>query len=407
LAKLGLHRKVPLVRGIYARLDQARLEREELSAQLAQAQQDRDRFAAQLDRWRYALSRPYLTDPDNAVWPATPTGETQGEAADDEKIVDRIRAAYKLALTAAAPASGSFWEQSFFAQKRDVHEALIERDPTNARWLLCDPRKSDLLFGFDALAKSILHWRGDGVHVYLDLVALAQAISARRLWNPESLGGNPDYVDAFPEVDPLLKMIDERIGFRITFPNPFPGEKGLSTPRGIASLRAVQALYQAWRIAGLVQRKDSAVLEIGAGTGRTAFYANQLGITNYTIVDLPMTNVAQANFLIRSLSEDKVSVYGETNSRSRIRVLPPTSFFGSDDKYDLAVNVDSLTEMARDTAFAYCSEIKNRAQRFLSINHEHNDFTAREVCEDAGLPKGNRHPYWLRRGYVEELFDLT
>jgi hypothetical protein len=436
LAKSRLHRKIPLVRGVYARLDAARLERDEAAAQrsrisadleqttrerdglgveirslrtkLDETLQDRDRVAAQRDRLRFALSRPLLTDPDSASLPDTPTGETQNpnSAADDAKIIERIRAAYTLALAAQPPRTSSFWEQSFYDLKHDIHEALSEGDPSKAREILRDPRKSDLLFGFEILARTIMHWPGGGLPVYLELALLAQAIGARRLWNPEYLGANPDYVETYPDVEALLKAIDDRIGFCVTFPNPFPGEKGLPTSRGLANIRAVQALYQAWLIAGLVPRKDSAVLEIGAGSGRTAFYASQLGMTNYTIIDIPMTNVAQANFLARTLGEDRVALYGEREGRSRIRILPPTAFFGSDDKYDLAINVDSLTEMALDTARSYCSEIKTRAKIFLSINHEYNDFTVREVCDETGFPKGSRHPYWLRRGYLEERFSL-
>jgi hypothetical protein len=242
--------------------------------------------------------------------------------------------------------------------------------------------------------------------VYLDLLLLSEAIGARRLWNPEYLAANPSHVERFPDVETLLKCIDEHIGLRVIFPNPFAGETGLSTSRGIASLRAVQSLYQAWLVASLVRGTDSRVLEIGAGTGRTAFYARQLGITDYTIIDLPMTNVAQANFLFRALGEDTVALFGEKANRSHIRILPSTSFFNSNDKYDLVVNVDSLTEMTLDTARSYCFEIKTRAKKFLSINHEYNAFTVRNLCSKTEFPNGSRHPYWMRRGYVEELFKL-
>jgi SAM-dependent methyltransferase len=249
-----------------------------------------------------------------------------------------------------------------------------------------------------------MHWQQHGLSVYLDLLQLSEAIGARRLWNPEILAAIPGHVESFPEVEALLKCIDEHVGFCVTFPNPFAGETGLSTSRGIASNRAVQALYQAWLVARLTRRADSKVLEIGAGTGRTAFYAHQLGITDYTIIDLPMTNVAQANFLSRALGEDAVALFGEKENGGRIRILPSTSFFRSDDNYDLVLNVDSLTEMALDTARSYCFEIKKRAQKLLSINHEYNAFTVRHVCSETGFPKGTRHPYWMRRGYVEELF---
>ena len=371
MAKFRLHRKIPGVRGIYTRLDEVRHERDGLAARLEEATRERDGLAAEIrslarevdetrhdrervvahrDRLKSALSdqfRTVLTEPDNASLPSTPTGETQclNDGVDDTKIIARIIAAYKLAVAAAPTPSDSLWERSFFDLKRDVHEALGESDPSNVRDLLRDPRKTDLLYGFEGLSRSLMHnpREGLGLQVYLNLLALSEAIAARSLWSPEYFAYNPGYVEFFPNVETLLKTIDKHIGFRVTFPNPFAGEVGLPTSRGIASFRAIQSLYQAWLVASLVRRADSRVLEsrvleIGAGTGRTAYYANQLGITNYTIIDLPMTNVAQANFLGRTLGEDAITLVGETNYPSRISILPSAAFFKSTDKYDLAVN---------------------------------------------------------------------
>jgi hypothetical protein len=375
---------------------------------LNEARQEGDAAKGQRDRLRLGIIRPHLAEPDNAVMPTVSFGHSQPDnRPDDAALVDRIRSAYKLAVAASPAPTDSFWEQSYFALKRDVHDAILARDPSIARDMLRDPSKSDLLYGFENLAKSILHWQPDGTPSYLDLVTLSQAIGARRQWNPETIAYKPDYKDTFPDIDPLLRSIDERLGFKVTFPNPFPGERGLLTSRGIVGPRAVQALYQAWRISSLVSSKDSAVVEIGAGSGRTAFYASQLGMTNYTIVDIPLTNVAQAKFLGRTLGEDGISLYGEPANKSRIRIIPPTAFFRASDRFDLSVNVDSLTEMARETALEYCAEIKLRSRRFLSINHEFNDFTTREACAEARLPEGLRYPYWMRRGYVEELFIIN
>ncbi len=124
---------------------------------------------------------------------------------------------------------------------------------------------------------------------------------------------------------------------------------------------------------------------------------------DYTLIDLPITGVAQAYFLGRSLGHDAICLFGE--QRPGIRVLPPCAFLDAGDRYELVVNVDSLTEMARETALAYVTAIRQRADAFLSINHEVNEFTAREICaEVGGMPACSRTPYWLRRGYVEELF---
>jgi hypothetical protein len=266
--------------------------------------------------------------------------------------------------------------------------------------MLRDPGQTDLFYGFDNLARSLSPGGDHGTAIYLDLILLSEAIGARALWNPESM----DLV-RWPEVEELLEVLDAAIGFRITFPNPFPGEIGLATSRGVASYRAVQAIYQAWRIARLLgERPNARALEIGAGMGRTAFYARQLGILDYTIIDLALSAVAQANFIGRTLGADAICLFGET--RPGIRILPPRVFMDASDRYDLVVNVDSLTELAPETARAYCEQIKARADLFLSINHEHNPFTVRAICKEAGLIASSRTPYWMRRGYVDELFRL-
>lgn len=172
---------------------------------------------------------------------------------------------------------------------------------------------------------------------------------------------------ALPDVKTMMLQLDQAVGFRIDFPNPFPDEIGLVTSRGIASHRAVQALYQAARIASLIKETSRArIAEIGAGTGRTAYHARK--ITDYTIIDLPMSNVAQANFLGRALGPDMISLFGE--DRPGIRILSPDAFLNGDDHFDLVVNVDLLTEMTAETAHAYCKAIKASAGLFVSINHE-------------------------------------
>ncbi len=191
----------------------------------------------------------------------------------------------------------------------------------------------------------------------------------------------------------------------IHFPNPYPNEVGLKTSRGVASYRAVQALYQAYRVAELLRdRPNARVLEIGGGLGRTAFYAHQFGLRDYTLIDLPMTSVAQSYFLGRVLGPDAISLFGE--DRPGIRIQPPAVFLDAADRYDLVLNVDALPEMAADTATAYCQAIKARADIFLSINHEYNTLTVRELCARLSMHAESRMPYWLRRGYVDEVFRL-
>jgi hypothetical protein len=195
---------------------------------------------------------------------------------------------------------------------------------------------------------------------------------------------------------------------RLPFPNPFPNEYGIESRRGVISHRAVDALYQAWRVGRLLEESMGGrrVLEIGGGLGRTALYARTFGVVDYTIVDLPLTAVSSAYFLGRILGPDTIALFGEDipDSAQRIKIVPPDAFLSGADRYSLVLNVDSLPEVGRGTAERYLREIGARTPLFLSINHEANDFTMRELLETQGnAATVDRFPYWMRRGYTEEL----
>ena len=329
------------------------------------------------------------------------------EEVDDADLVDRIISAYKLADQTAVGSTESMWFRFLAEPKKPIHEALMRGDRDYLVAILRQPDLSALFFGFEytyhvGLPKTQdLRDFWEYQSCYDTLCSLAEAICLKPLPNPE----NYYHVDPPEPVSPdqLIEEIENAFGFPLQFPNPFIGEIGLATSRGVITHRAVQALYQSWRIADLTkQAENPRVLEIGAGLGRTAYYAIQFGIRDYTVIDLPITAVAQAYFLGRALGPDAICLFGE--DRPGIRVLPPAAFLDSNDHYDLVVNANSLTEMAVDTARAYCAAIRERASLFLSINHEVNAFTARTVCVAAGLKAVSRSPYWMRRGYVEELF---
>jgi hypothetical protein len=285
----------------------------------------------------------------------------------------------------------------------DVQDALARGQIEHLQCLLRNPGTTDLFYGFENLARSLNPEQPGqephGVWAYHNLLFLAEATGVKRRWNPEI----PAPISSLPTVDQLLALIDEGVGRRVEFPNPFPGEIGLVTSRGIISYRAIQAIYQAWRVYKLVKGNGNArIVEVGAGLGRTAFYAAKFGLRNYTIVDLPLTSVAQGYFLGRTLGPDAITLFKE--GRSGIAILPPSAFLSSDNRYDLVLNADSLTELNREDASAYCAAFRDRADIFLSINHEVNPFTVRELYAAIAEPPISRTPYWMRAGYVEETF---
>nr|WP_252731908.1 putative sugar O-methyltransferase [Paraglaciecola arctica] len=277
-----------------------------------------------------------------------------------------------------------------------------------------NPGKNELFSGYDFLRKSCqVEFEYDHIglayaKLCLDgLIRFAEYIGAIPLDNPESWGAKTTSpYDAETIIDNL-----DSFAWKFTLPNPYPNEFGLSTSRGVLSYRVPQALYQAWRIKKLVQGiENPRILEIGAGLGRTAYYANELGIKDYTIIDIPMTATAQGYFLGRTIGENNILFENEKvdENNPKIRIISPQTFIDENNQYDLIVNVDSLTEMDKLVAQEYWEKIKTSTNTFLSINHESNSFTVRDLLlKDLTLLNISREQYWMRRGYVEELIKIN
>ncbi|MBZ9656085.1 putative sugar O-methyltransferase [Phyllobacterium lublinensis] len=328
-------------------------------------------------------------------------------------LINRIKASYRVALQRAPTPEDSFLWSMIGSKQLDVHEALMS-DGGALMDLLSDPQKTDLYYGVDILAKGIMammdndtwiedRWKnGERLHSMLE--DLVVSLGGRILFNPEG-GANYPYKTK-PSSDPVDKCFDfiqQEMGTQLNFPNPFAGEFGLVTSKGIVTERAVQAIYQALLIR---RHSGNTCLEIGGGMGRTAYYAHQLGI-RYSIIDLPMTIVGQALFLSATLGEDAIWMIGDSEPRgNRVALLPPSELHAIG-PVDVVLNVDSLTEMGEKTASGYVEWISKNAGTFLSINHEANHFTVKQVI-DKSYPDSarSRHLYWLRAGYVEEVFSF-
>ena len=323
----------------------------------------------------------------------------------DSETAHRIATAYRKAIATSGAPSVSYWDGAIASLKGDVHAALVAEDPAALSKILRDPGATDLFYGFDSLIASgsvtDASARAIALAVYSDLLNLAAALGVRRLWNweiPQAMAAS------MPGIEEILCAIDGAVGFRVDFPNPFRGEVGLQTSRGVACGRAIAAIHQAWRVWTLAACDPAArIVEIGAGLGRTAYYAARFGIHDYTLVDLPMSGVAQAAFLCRVLAPTDVSLFGE--DRRAVRIVPPAAFLQARERYDVALNADSLTEMARDVAEEYAAAIRRQARVFLSVNHEANPFSIADLQPTLGRV-GSREPSWMRRGYVEEVFHL-
>lgn len=344
--------------------------------------------------------------PDQAAIAREECGETAvAPAPSDAALASRIAKAYATNLANFGGYGDSMWDD-INRLARPIHDLLVGGSADELALALDRPHTTNLLLGFDnpvaapwGFADEDRNLLSNEVgpdmleRIYRAVRRLAEATGAAQVTNPETLTGTALSVDDY------LAAIDERLGIELDFPNFYPHEKGIRSNRGIIGYRPLQAIYQAYRLKSLGADK---VMEIGAGLGRTAYYSHRMGIRDYTIVDIPLSNVAQTHFLSRALGVDEVSVTGE--ERRTIRIVGPSFVAATHERFDVVLNVDSLSEMDPGIAAGYVAFARNAASTMVSINREWADRPRlADIIEDAPVM---RVPYWMRDGYVEEIVSL-
>ena len=181
------------------------------------------------------------------------------------------------------------------------------------------------------------------------------------------------------DIEAILPLIDLKCGFKVEFPEIFDysAHSALICSRGKISSRMMYALYYVYNIAKNVENiSEASVLEIGAGTGRTAYYAFKFGFKKYTIVDIISTQIVQAHYNFNLLGTDKVSLYGEDNyNNCFLNLCPADKFNYLNDTYDIICNFDGLTEYGIDIATNYLNRSMSLTKKFLSINHTTNSYS--------------------------------
>jgi hypothetical protein len=334
-----------------------------------------------------------------------------GVTVEDGALIDRIIEAYRRSASIADADEKSLWGAFFHEFHLDIHSALISGPRWRVEEILRNPASSDIFYGFDSLSR-VLICNPRVVELEAPALAIdgilrfAEAVGVCRQDNPERYIFRPSLQT---NVDEVMRKLDSALGVVLPINNPYPQEFGATTQKGILSYRTPQAMYQAWRLREITsEQKSPRILEVGAGLGRTALYANVLGLTDYTIVDLPITAVAQAYFLGRTLGADKVTLAGEPRKFGAVAIQTPQTFHNDSSKFSVVLNSDSITEFDISVARNYWVAFQQRADCLLSINHESNSFTVRDLINESGPHTFvSRSPSWMRRGYVEEFVKFA
>ena len=257
------------------------------------------------------------------------------------------------------------------------------------------------------------------------LVSLAEAVGAIPLENPEAWSASSDL-----RRDPgeLVECIERRLGLKLAPPDSDGGLFKLITPHGLFADRDLWGIFSAHLLQGaLSNRVAPCVCEIGGGAGRVAYWSHRMGITAYTLIDLPHASAIQGYYLLKNLPPKRVVLYGEPGWESatdRVRILPVQVAATTDGhRYDLVFNQDSFPEMHPGTVDDYLAwarrvcgdgllmsvnhESKAPYGRFLELRPKLAHISVPEATERiGGFERLQRHPYWLRRGYVAELYRV-
>ena len=321
---------------------------------------------------------------------------------DDAALVKRLLEFYSAAAKEDDTKSGSSWAYIFERCHKPLHDAFVAKNFMLSTAMLRNPGSNNLFHGIDNLAilhlddkKHPQHQADYAVTCLQMLEACARAMGAIRCPNPEGEGKGMfalGVLTSYSSEKTLKKkagewtgLIEAHLGVPLQFPNPYAGERGVASPRGIISERTPHALYYAWRILNLASstkrfalasspslplpHQTLSIIEIGAGLGRAAYYTHELCPSHvrlaYTIVDLPMIVMASAYFLGRTLGEDVVCFQDNKNASATqwtqsakstlsapILFQTPSQFLEEKASCDVVLNADSLTEMTASTALA-------------------------------------------------------
>lgn len=239
------------------------------------------------------------------------------------------------------------------------------------------------------------------------IVLLAEALGIFGIANKET-GAYSTSTTSKYSLDELLDKIQALLPFQINFP-PFHGNctQGLKTKYGVTSNRHIWYLWMVKRIMELCPDPNSSIIEIGAGFGLLGYYLNRAGYRDYTTIDLALANACQTYFLAKNLPDRNIIISGDVENpfdlqyEDSLKLLHAVDFPGvPNNRFSIMVNMDGLTEYGISEAAKYVQS--DCAPILLSINHEVNPFRVCELKQNRKMK--SRCLFWLRDGYVEELY---
>lgn len=348
---------------------------------------------------------------------------------EDIIIARRLLKAYKTSLkeeNSGPKPKEDIWEILQNGPHHEFINLLSQNNPKSLALYLCNMYAQQITHGlaqgyewYKALI-SDENTRANAAASYKDkLVSLAELLGCISYEDPEQ-GRWEENIHM--DVDYLVSEIEKVLHVNLEAPKFLGGLFGIVTKRGILDARFLYSIYTVWRISSLLKKPkiNSVICEIGGGIGHAAYCSYKFGLKDYTIFDLPYICVVSGYFLLKSLPKGRVLLYGEKskNSKNRVKIYPFWVLNKSKNKsFDITFNSDSFPEIDPEIVNWYLSLIKNKTRNYLlSINQEGNALRSNDkhqiplpdmIKSHKGYKKLYRFPYWMREGYIEELYRIT
>jgi hypothetical protein len=339
-----------------------------------------------------------------------------------ERVVEAFHRSVQAHKQYGAEGPQDIWTYSAGTVHKDFIDLLMKGKIRKVAECLCNMSSQGVTHGLSVGAESYrllklsdASSRFIAAYVWDRLLALNEAIGTVRVENPEQ---GPWEENCRIGVNDLVEKANAFFGINIV-PDVNDGEcLGLGTRYGVLMARDLYSVYAAYRLKQLTKcsgEPASEICEIGSGIGRLIHYLAKFGFSRIWSFDLPYVQVLAGFEALKSLGGRGVALFGEDRKDARVVFMPHFSFGEHlEPRFSITVNQDSMPEMGAEIVKSYLRQIRSNTSRyFVSINHEsmpmgHYDIPQNNVSDlirdIGGFRLMRRDRFWLREGYVEEIY---
>jgi len=341
----------------------------------------------------------------------------------DNKYYQKLKGIIKSRINNAKGNPDDIWNTFIIPKHSFLFEKVMKDNDSDAIEILNNMFDNDLVSGFILRPSDRVEEQEEYIkflHAFYmsTLISLAEYLGVIPVENFEQLVYG-DYI--LEDADAILDLIEEKLDLKIKFPTFVDQLFAIQTKRGAFCNRTIYYLYIAIKVKELTQDKQNPhICEIGGGVGYLAYFLDMLGLNNITMVDIPTTSNVSAWFLMKNLPHRNFLFENDENifeNESAIKLITPDKFNSAPTKYfDVVVNCDSFPEINQEFLLKYFEEIKRNSHYFYSINQEakgkmwyleaNQNIVSELINKVGGFERKSRNLFWLRRGYVEELYKI-